>query len=326
MPEPVCETFSDPDEAAAAIRSTNVEFAVLAPACSEWRVGEVALAESSLWWGKLGARSSSLGTMPADTSWFVMSGCDARGWTLNRHSLGESDIGFMQSGTEYGCSYPVPGSWMALAFPRAWLDRQVGFFLPEGFDFGKGVATFDVGTGAARVRHAFDVAASFAARNGALMQMSETRASLQRALISAVLHSIEPKTGGSERKDARLLSKVLQYLHAYPRAAICQHDLCRALSTNTRALRRLFPEAFGTTPGKYLRVRRLHLARRSLLSGKYASVTAAAVHYGFFDLGRFASSYRTLFGEMPSHTLARISSGKAPGPGNFAALRRRAPW
>jgi AraC family ethanolamine operon transcriptional activator len=297
--------FQDPDQAAAAIRSTHIEFALLAPSSSHWSVGNAPLADTSLWWGHLGATSCSRGTMPDDTSWLLMAGEGTRNWTLNRQALGEREICFVPNATEYAASYPQPGAWFALAFPRVWIEEQARILMPQDFQFGERIASFDLCGDAAKVRHAFALAASFAAEHPELIKGPETRAMLQNGLASALLGAIEPERGSAARRNERLLSRVLEYLDANPHRIIHQQDICGALGTNTRALRRLFPEAFGTSPGNYLRLRRLHLARRGLVSGQFASVTKAAVHFGFFDLGRFAASYRRLFGEMPSHTLAR---------------------
>jgi AraC-like DNA-binding protein len=51
----------------------------------------------------------------------------------------------------------------------------------------------------------------------------------------------------------------------------------------------------------------MHLARRSLIRGAAAvtTVTEIATSCGFGELGRFAVSYRKLFGETPSATLRR---------------------
>jgi AraC family ethanolamine operon transcriptional activator len=53
----------------------------------------------------------------------------------------------------------------------------------------------------------------------------------------------------------------------------------------------------------------LNLARRELQRrNSQTSVTATAMNFGFWHLGRFADEYRSLFGESPSATLARHSS------------------
>jgi AraC-like DNA-binding protein len=57
----------------------------------------------------------------------------------------------------------------------------------------------------------------------------------------------------------------------------------------------------------FLRLRRLHSARRRLLAADPTdmSVADSAYQEGFYHLGRFANAYRAAFGERPSQTLRR---------------------
>jgi AraC-like DNA-binding protein len=61
------------------------------------------------------------------------------------------------------------------------------------------------------------------------------------------------------------------------------------------------------SPKRYLWMRRMNLARRALRSAdlEYTTVTEVATKYGFWELGRFSVTYRSLFGEPPSAALRR---------------------
>ena len=84
-------------------------------------------------------------------------------------------------------------------------------------------------------------------------------------------------------------------------------QICCELGITSRSLRYDFQHYFGTSPRRYLKLRRLYLVRAALLHAdpETASVTRIAAHYGISEFGRFAGEYRLLFGELPSQTLKR---------------------
>ena len=86
-------------------------------------------------------------------------------------------------------------------------------------------------------------------------------------------------------------------------------ELCSEIAVSERTLRVCCEEQLGTSPKRYLLLRRMNLARRALREGAATAttVTEIATRYGFWQFGRFSGEYRSLFGELPSTTLARPS-------------------
>jgi transcriptional regulator GlxA family with amidase domain len=64
------------------------------------------------------------------------------------------------------------------------------------------------------------------------------------------------------------------------------------------------------SPARYLLLRRLNMVRSALRRADPAntSITEIARAYQFQEPGRFAVAYRTVFGEMLSTTLRRVST------------------
>jgi AraC-like DNA-binding protein len=84
-------------------------------------------------------------------------------------------------------------------------------------------------------------------------------------------------------------------------------DLCRLVGVPERTLRSVCEEQLALSPRRFLALRRLHMTREMLLRSDHQSVTVTqvATSYGFWELGRFATIYKALFGESPSATLRR---------------------
>jgi AraC family ethanolamine operon transcriptional activator len=113
------------------------------------------------------------------------------------------------------------------------------------------------------------------------------------------------------RAHASLHSRVETYLAASAAEAVTVADLCRAVGTSEWTLRRLFLDRFGVPPKAYLQAGRLNAARRALRLADPASTRVAdtANEFGFWHMGQFAADYQRMFGELPSVTIRRRSSG-----------------
>jgi AraC-like DNA-binding protein len=86
-------------------------------------------------------------------------------------------------------------------------------------------------------------------------------------------------------------------------------DLCLTIGVTQRRLSEICNERLSLSPQKYMTLRRLHMSREALLrpDRNSATVTEIATSFGFWELGRFSSTYKALFGELPSETLRRAS-------------------
>ena len=91
-------------------------------------------------------------------------------------------------------------------------------------------------------------------------------------------------------------------------------QLCQVAAVSERSLRNAFYAVRGMSPKRSAVRTRLTEVRRALsgANGARGAVTAIATDHGFFELGRFASIYKSAFGESPSATL-RGHGGLAAG-------------
>ena len=105
-------------------------------------------------------------------------------------------------------------------------------------------------------------------------------------------------------RRVRLVAEAEEFLAAHMGRPVYSEDLHRALGAPMRTLHNAFVAVHGMSVHRYLRLRRLHLARAALRAriGSPAQVKIAALDHGFWHFGRFAQDYRALFGELPSET------------------------
>jgi len=95
------------------------------------------------------------------------------------------------------------------------------------------------------------------------------------------------------------------YVRAHPGTSVPISRLSRVVGLSERGLRNAFYGVRGMSPKRRFIAERLEDARRDLREGRQGgtTVTGVATRYGFYELGRFAASYKEAFGETPSATL-----------------------
>lgn len=84
-------------------------------------------------------------------------------------------------------------------------------------------------------------------------------------------------------------------------------ELCERVGVSERTLRSCCAESLGMSPIRYVLLRRLREVHSALRDADPDTVNVAEVahRFGFAQLGRFAGTYRAIFGETPSTTLQR---------------------
>jgi len=81
---------------------------------------------------------------------------------------------------------------------------------------------------------------------------------------------------------------------------ILQHTFC-----SVRSLEYAFNNILGTSPKRYLILRRMHLIKKQLLSNPEYKIKDIVSQYGIVNLGRFAHDFNTLFGEYPKNLMLK---------------------
>ena len=107
-------------------------------------------------------------------------------------------------------------------------------------------------------------------------------------------------------RQFHIFQDVRAILAANIAAPIYSADLAKQLGVSVRTVHDAVLRYRGMSLHRYLRLRRLWLVRRQLLSGT-SSVKACALAFGFWHMGDFSHSYRQQFGESASQTLQRAS-------------------
>jgi AraC-like DNA-binding protein len=106
-------------------------------------------------------------------------------------------------------------------------------------------------------------------------------------------------------RPPQIVNRLDQFLEAHFDEPIYMSQLCNVTGVSERSLRNACHAVCGTSPKRYLTRRRMEAVRHALATARpgEATVTRIATDYGFFELGRFAVMYTSLFGERPSDTL-----------------------
>jgi AraC-like DNA-binding protein len=144
-----------------------------------------------------------------------------------------------------------------------------------------------------------------------VLNRPETMRSLEQALLQAMGMCLDASDqrpqSAAQGRHAAIISRFRQLLDANADRALYVPEVCSTLGVSHRTLCSCCHDFLGMSPRKYFFLRRMSMVRGVLQASDLhtISVTDVATRHGFWELGRFAMRYKTLFGESPSVTLRK---------------------
>lgn len=163
-------------------------------------------------------------------------------------------------------------------------------------------------------------AGTIAKEHAEILSAEQPRQALRASLLG-VAHDLvrgserlaPPGRGAGSGAWQHIVMGAEAYLDSHLDRPIYTEELCRALGISPARLIEAFQSTLGTSPHRYLKLRRLNLVRAVLLRRDQEPplVKTVALSHGFWHLGQFSHDYREHFGETPSQTLARAGSAPA---------------
>jgi AraC-like DNA-binding protein len=144
-----------------------------------------------------------------------------------------------------------------------------------------------------------------------LVENHEVARALEQEMLHAITHCLSAEevddNSRSRHHHAAMMVRFEEELSKRIDQKINMPKLCAEIGVPERTLRMCCSEFLGVSPTRYLLLERLNMARSALQRAdpSIASVAEVARNHQFLELGRFAVTYRTTFGESPSATLQR---------------------
>jgi AraC-like DNA-binding protein len=151
-----------------------------------------------------------------------------------------------------------------------------------------------------------------------ILAKPEVARAIEEALVEAMILCLTEghldDVRNVHRYRATVMRRLEEVMTSTPDRPLYMPQLCKTVGASYTTLRDCCQEYLGMSPKRYLWLRRMHLVRRALKSAdaEKTTVTEIATDYGFWELGRFAGAYRSLFGEPPSAALRRPPEDSKP--------------
>ena len=164
-----------------------------------------------------------------------------------------------------------------------------------------------------QLRHLYSAAIRTAQTRLGRIGGAEATHGLEQQLIHAVAECLPPEPASMATpamcRTQNLMARFGDLVRRQPEGAPDMSQLRAVLGVSERWLRWCCEQHLGMGPMTYIRLHRMQSANRVLRCGdpRTLRVSDVAKRFGFRSPGRFASTYRERYGELPSETLRRGS-------------------
>ena len=312
MPSSAVRTFSDADDYAAAIRATKAE--VVITGRGQFAAKLIRIDLHRVWMqhfsdnlprvahsaAKSGRAIISFRTLPGPS--LLLGNAEMHPTNIVRAAEGGSN--FQRSSGS--------ASWGSMSLPVADM-ASVGATI-AGCDLTPlkdPLTVTPVPHALARLHRLHAAAGRLAEDSPEIIAHPEAARGLEQALIEALACCLGEGTAredsSAQRRHSLIMRRFRTAVEEDPEQPLYIPELCKSIGVSDRTLRVCCHEQLGMSPERYLLLRRMNLARQALRDGPSGTttVTEIATQFGFWQFGRFAGEYRSLFGEAPSATLYR---------------------
>lgn len=304
--------YNDFDAFAESVHNVDSRMLLRHPKNRTWSVSTVNLNGINIQVGRLGSGNIAQGEIRQDGYILYLPLTDAVEYSANGIVLEKKSFALLEPGCEFCISTKEEHDWCVAFVPSHMFALETETVEPlPGF---KGKTC--------RVTRPNRLAADrFQSLTGQIMAAaskysqfeSTSAASCAAAEVLKIVSSyvgqpqnveLHPR-GRTRLSRQEIIRRCNELLKASHNKHVFIEELAVAAQVSQRTLRTAYNEYFGVGPVQYLQLRKLHQVRRALTEAdsKANLVSDILMGHGEWELGRFATRYRRLFGELPSETL-----------------------
>jgi AraC-like DNA-binding protein len=221
----------------------------------------------------------------------------------------------LDSGASAHARTDGPSRWRAICLPKQEFAHYAHALTGGVLRMPEGVSYWHTRSAALRELHAIHVETLRPMRMASdTLTTSEGGHGLEQQLIHALVECLSESTSKFPVGDYRVMASFEELLLAEPDHAWSVAEVSLMLGMSDRLIRQSCQACVGMSPRSFLRLLRLHAVHRALRHPASSSTSVSEVgrQHGFRHLSRLAIAYRTLFGELPSHTLRQGRYGALP--------------